>query len=282
MKYLLASILCSFYALSAQWATISSDKAVIYSDQQMTSEIGFIKRGVKVRVGEVPRNRGSLLPIVVNKKIAYIKVKDLKSSKEEKLVVSATARRREIKKKSKEQSRLGLAYSRFLLSIEDIEDSTVSDDYAFNGGALKGYLKNNYSALTYSAEIEYSVASDEEELNEFQMYTFAFDVLYRVIDFDNLSLSVLAGAVLVPLAQYTYDGENNQSFTSNSSGLGGTVGAELFLGLDESIGLHGNLKYRYLEIFEFDVPENERLGFESKYNPTFSGVSFQAALTYVF
>jgi hypothetical protein len=278
MKLLYFFILLSSYSYAAQWATVSADKAVIYSDQQMTSAIGFIKRGKKVRVGEVARNKGSLLPIIVDKKIAYIRIIDLKSAKEEKLVTSATARRKDIQQNKKSQSRLGLSYSRFMLQMENIEDSASTDNYAFNGGALKGYLNKKKSRVSYAAEIEYALASDENDKNVFEMYSFNFDVMYRIINFDNLSFSVLLGGVLVPLSQYTYD----DLFTQNSSGLGGVAGAEVFLGLKEGLGIHANLKYKYIEMFGYDVPKNEDLGLASTYDPTFSGVSFQASLTYAF
>lgn len=278
MKSLIIIILITTYAFSAQWATVQADKAIIYSDQQMTSAIGFIKRGTRVRVGEVARNKGSLLPIIIEDKIAYIKIVDIKSSKDEKLVTSATARRRKINKDNRKRSRIGLSYNRYMLQLENIADTTDTDDYAFNGGALKGYMTKNKSRVSYAAEIGYSKASDESDTNVFEYYNFNFDIMYRIIDFDNLSLSLSMGGVLIPLAQYTYD----DLFTQNSSGLGATTGVELFLGLKNSIGIHTNLRYQYIEMFGFDVPKNEELGFNSTYDPTFSGVSIQTSLTYAF
>jgi hypothetical protein len=271
-------LLTSTWVISAQWATVQADKAVVYSDQQMTSEIGYIKRGKRVRVGEVARNKGSLLPIIIDEKIAYIKIVDIKSAKDEKLVTSATARKRKIKKDKLKESRLGLSYNRYMLQLENIEDSTETNSFAFNGGALKGYLKKRNERVAYAAEIGYSIAADENDLNVFEYYNFNFDILYRIVDFDNLSFSILFGGILVPLAQYSYD----DLFTQNSSGLGASAGAELFLGLKDSLGIHANLRYQYIEVFGFDIPKSENLGLDSTYDPTFSGVSFQTSITYVF
>ena len=40
-------------AYAARWASVTADKAEIYSDIEMTSVIGYIRKGKKVRVGEV-------------------------------------------------------------------------------------------------------------------------------------------------------------------------------------------------------------------------------------
>ncbi len=43
----------------------------------MSTPIGFIRRGKRIRVGEVPKKRGTLLPIIVSGRIGYIPIKHL-------------------------------------------------------------------------------------------------------------------------------------------------------------------------------------------------------------
>lgn len=278
MTYVLILVMnCAF---AAQWAIVSKDKATIYSDQQMTSEIGYVKRGKKIRVGEVARSRGTLLPVVVNKKIAYIKISDIKTDTDEKLIVSATARKRERVIKSKKESRLGLSYTRFLTDIEALE-SNESNEFTFNGGALKGYMKENFARTSYSAEIGYMRSIDEEVKNEFEIYYLNFDIMFRLIDFDNLQLSVFTGVSLIPVAQYSYD----NLFTTNSAGYGGYGGAELYLGLNNSFGLHARAQYTYIDFVGYKIPKNEFVtdnGVEATYDPNLSGVSLIGAITYQF
>lgn len=69
-------------ALAAQDAIIRSRQAIIYSDLEKTSPIGYVKRGRKVKVGEIPRAKGTVLPIVVSGRICYIKITDLYLRKE--------------------------------------------------------------------------------------------------------------------------------------------------------------------------------------------------------
>ena len=67
---------------AAQYAVVSSKKAVIFSDVSLESPIGYINRGKKIKVGEVKRRHGTILPVVVSGRVAYIQVKDLNLEKE--------------------------------------------------------------------------------------------------------------------------------------------------------------------------------------------------------
>jgi len=64
-------------AFAAREAVVIAKKAMVYSDINLTSAIGFLRQGKKIAVGEVKRNRGEVVPIVVNNRIAYLRVKDL-------------------------------------------------------------------------------------------------------------------------------------------------------------------------------------------------------------
>ncbi|MBL7665707.1 MAG: hypothetical protein JNM93_11290 [Bacteriovoracaceae bacterium] len=60
-----------------QWAIVITDKAIIYADPERTSPIGYIAKGKKFKVGQVPRNEGTMLPLVVSGRITYINIKDV-------------------------------------------------------------------------------------------------------------------------------------------------------------------------------------------------------------
>ena len=69
--------LLSNYLWASQDAVIKPEKAIVYADSQLTSPIGFIRRGTEVIVGDKLLKNGSLLRIIVSGKIAFIKVNDL-------------------------------------------------------------------------------------------------------------------------------------------------------------------------------------------------------------
>ncbi len=64
----------TFTVKAAQLAIITQDKAIIYSDPQLTSPIGYIREGKRIYVGKVKRKHGTILPIAINGKVAWIKV----------------------------------------------------------------------------------------------------------------------------------------------------------------------------------------------------------------
>lgn len=66
---------CNIFAI--QYAVIQKYKAKVYADKELTSPIGYISKGKKVKVGEVLREYGTVLPIAISGRIAYIKVDDL-------------------------------------------------------------------------------------------------------------------------------------------------------------------------------------------------------------
>lgn len=69
--------------LAAQVGIVTSNKAVIYADIEMQSPIGFVKKGKQIAVGNVKRRRGEILPVVVNGKIGWVRVSDLRLPDEE-------------------------------------------------------------------------------------------------------------------------------------------------------------------------------------------------------
>ena len=62
---------------AAQVAIVQVPKAILYSDQNLKSPIGFVRRGQQLWVGDVKRRRGTILPVAVNGQIAWIRLIDL-------------------------------------------------------------------------------------------------------------------------------------------------------------------------------------------------------------
>lgn len=60
-----------------QIAYIKESRALIYADHELKVPIGYLSKGKKIRVGEVKRNGGKSLPLVLSGKIVYIQVDDL-------------------------------------------------------------------------------------------------------------------------------------------------------------------------------------------------------------
>lgn len=65
------------FSYAAQFAVIKSDKAIIYSSTDLDTPIGYTTRGKIIRVGSVPKKRGTIIPILLKGQIGYIKIKNI-------------------------------------------------------------------------------------------------------------------------------------------------------------------------------------------------------------
>jgi len=66
---------------AAQKVTVSTSRAIIYADKELTLPLGYVSMGKELVVGEVTRRGGQILPLIVSGKVAYIKVDDISFSK---------------------------------------------------------------------------------------------------------------------------------------------------------------------------------------------------------
>ncbi len=278
MKYilvLLSIISCNVFA--AKWATVTSKKAIIYADREMTSSIGYIKKGKRVRVGEKTRRGGKLLPIVVRKKIAYIKVSDINSSVKLTQLESASQRIKDVQIKS-DETRISAFYSGYasLISIKQSE-SFANDTYEdslfyFNGFGVRGYLSKSNSKKTWRMSLE--SASTLTEKNKISFIALTPEISFDFIEFTNYSFRGYIGLPIVPFAQYSYDG----LFTVNGYGLGASAGAEMEFKLKNSFGLHFDAGYQFLKLF-YRLPSDAGI---DEFNPVFNGARFSAAISYAY
>jgi len=144
MLFLYSKILIIFSFListslvfAAQWATITKEKAVIYADQELTAPIGYIRRGKKIRVGEIARSYGKIIPVVVNGKVTYIKIQDIGLSGELAILETPTERIQNKAREKNHENLIALTYNGMATTFETADgDETVF----FNGAGIRGYI----------------------------------------------------------------------------------------------------------------------------------------------
>jgi hypothetical protein len=119
-------------ANAAQIGLVIAPKAIVYADQQLTTPIGYIKNGKKVKVGEVKRQKGTVLPIIISGRVAFIKTMDIALQ--------------EIK---------GIEHKGHRVSEHDIEENFKRDSDKLN--------ENNFLFVSLSNQ---SLGSNWQEVNE--------------------------------------------------------------------------------------------------------------------
>lgn len=264
----------SLNASAAQWAKVTSEKAVIYADQQKSASIGFVSKGKKVRVGEVLRHHGELLPIVINGRIAYIKIEDLNLSQSEELLASPAQR---IVKKATEKTserRFALSYNGMASSIQTT--SAESETLFFNGGGIRGYITDLKKRRSWRLGIDLISATFENEDYTLDISSISAEYAINAIQTEYYDLQLYAGGSAIPYTQYA----RASDFKENGYGAGASVGIEMIFKSFGDVGLHIDGNYQYTQlIFPLNEAVKSDLGVD-KFEPSLNGLKFSAALSF--
>ena len=78
---LTTALLFPVLARAVESAVISTDKAIIYADDDLATPIGFLRRGKNIIVGSNPLKRGVIYTVILPGRIAYVQAKDLRIEK---------------------------------------------------------------------------------------------------------------------------------------------------------------------------------------------------------
>jgi|GEM_PF-5623784 len=273
MVILVSFLVCILSQLSfaSQEAIVRSEKAIIYSDERCTSPIGFLSLGKKIKIGDIPRNKGRSRSLVINKKIVYIREIDLSFDD-----LSGSSRFELQRFKEIEQQRsqkyYGLSYLAGSMSFSQVSSYVQSKSINYNGVGFNFHTDINKS-WGFNFQADYLIA--EKASDKFKFIDLAFHVPYLIVNQEFFRLSFGPTVVGVPFAQYGY----MNKFRTNSGGFGGGLQSGISFNLFSSLRL--SLYYDYLikKIGKFDTPEEN--GFK-EFAPWVKQTGIRASLLYTF
>lgn len=268
-------------AHGAQWAIVKAQKAIVYADAQMSAPIGYLRKGKKIRVGEVEKNKGRVLPTVYLGKLVYLRRADLETAQDLALIESATERVAELDKKGKRESRVGVALSGFSASSDSFNSVKGSDDDSnslfITGAGLYGFTKEGAEKRALKLKLEYFSASREEVGLSYALISTG--AAYELIGSEYFSLFAQGAIALSPYAQYEVD----SLFKVNGYGAGFDGGLEAIFRFGGPLALHLEAKYQYLKFFGFNLPDStSEYAIEQEFSPALTGPSLSASLSYAF
>jgi hypothetical protein len=237
--------------LAAQDAIVISEEAVIYSDLQMTSPVGYVAKGKKIRVGDIPRNNAQLYPIVVAGRIGYIRVLDVSTEKEriDAPVLTAERFRKTIKKTP--ESKFSFSYLNFssIINATKVNDETKNGDLlSWNGISAKGEaLIFNKTEIQFV--VNYLTTSTNDE--SYKILEVGTGATYRFLSTKRFLAKLEAQFLGIPYSSYSIGND----FRINSYGFsfGGGPNLTYFFKSGAGIELFGHL-YR-TQLLGFDLPE---------------------------
>ncbi len=282
LKFFKSALFLCLYCGSlsaAQWARVSSPKAVLFADPAMSSPIGYFKKGQKIRVGEVPRNKGRVLPTVYKKKIVYVRIVDLETSKDLRLIRTATERMkdREVKEAMRE-TRLGIGaavYGASASSFNSVGEKKESESLFLGGVGLNGASYNLERDYHYIVNMEYLSGSKAKA--HLSLILMGIGASYELIKLDHFRLGAYAAFEAAPWAQYEVD----SLFKVNGYGLGASSGLEGDLRITKKWSFSAFAGYRYLKLLGFNLPgATSEYKIQDDFSPSLHGLALSGALSY--
>lgn len=253
MKFILSALLLLFsFALNAgQNGLVIVDRAIIYADVEMKHPIGYLGKWKSVRVGNIARNGGRVLPVTVSKnKIAYMNVKDLSFGRNVETIQAMFNRfNSDINSKKPKKDHFQITSNTFLGSadINDENFGTNSVNTYFYGFGFEYDIFYSASLSWYwSIAYEVSKAGDGVEL------TNAIGRLggkYRFFRYRDLTFSLSANIGFSPFTNITteYFSSNGLNFTQSS-------GLESYIPINNYMDFTIFAGYEVQKIIGLDLP----------------------------
>lgn len=260
--------------LASQEAIVVADSAVIYSDVEMTSPVGYIKRGKKVKIGEVARNKNQVYPIVVSGKVAYIRRIDISTEKEainsENLVAERFQRSTQVQR----HQRYSFSYYNFMSKVDmdskhnggiRDQDDLVWQGYSFKGDAQ---VKGRWSVVGL---FNFMVATQREE--QFRVFEVGLGGSFRIIEVGRFDLKAETMVIGIPFSSYAVGSD----FRVNGYGYGMGGGGNASFRFSENWGVEAYAGIYSISIFNYDAPEPY-----TDMAPSFIGTRYGLGLNYTF
>lgn len=258
---------------AAQTAMVLADRAIIYSDKEMTSPIGYVSRGKKLKVGDIPRNRAQVYPIVVSGKVAFIRVIDVTTEKESMDSTRLSAERFQKSTRKEYKSKFVVSYLTFLSQISlDKSNSTLADGDAlqWHGVSLKG------EALLWKSwdlQIMFNFLQAIKDKETFRIFELGAGGAYRLVNSKKFLLRLEGQLLAIPFSNYSYGGD----FRVNGYGVTTGAGVNANYYFDENWSLEGSLGLFYTKTFGYDAPAPY-----STIEPSFMGTRAALGLSYTY
>lgn len=267
---------------AAQEGIVIVEKAVIYADKTMTAPVGYITKGKKVTIGEVPRNKAQLYPIVVSGKIAYIRVIDINTEIDHLDTNRLVAERFiQISRKKVEASySISLFTYPTQISLDKSPDELKNKDaFVWNGFQVKGITR---SSTSWDLGIVIGYAEGKENIEAFRMIELGPEFSYRIYTGDFFIFRWQNQILAVPFSTYSLGSIARVNGYGFSTGTG--LNANWVFG--DKFGLEAYGGFYYTKLFSFDLPDPSQAGTTNPkqitLNPSFVGTRIGIGMTYQF
>lgn len=271
-----ALFLSSFFCQNLwaiQDALVVSERAVIYADEQMSAPVGFIRKGKKIKVGDISRNRAQVYPIIVSGKIAYIRVIDVTTQTESVDSTRLVAERFQKGTIQEYKSNYSLSFFNYStqISLDKPNDKLKDNDpVTWYGAGIRGGVQ--YTPR-WDLDLMLNVLNGKAERETFRMVEFGVGMAARIIDQNRFQLRLLFQGLIVPFASYAV----GDVFRVNGYGFTTGAGLSATYRMGKSWGLEAFGGVYYTKLSGFNPPDPYH-----EIAPSFVGNRLGLALNYQF
>ncbi len=258
-SFLIAVVVFLFanFSHASQDGVVTSKKAIVYSDLEMTSPVGFVKKGQIIKVGEIARNKGQVYPIIISGKIAYIKVTDISVQRESMDSKKLVAERFKENTKDTEDSKYSLSYLDYSTQMKLPKDNgnlQDKDSLTFTGVSVKGEKTIKHH---WDMQVLFNYMVGTEGVEKFKIFELGGGAGFRLFDYKRFIFEWETQAMAIPYSSYALKNGSNNREEFRVNGYGYTVGTGLSAatrfgrhwGVEASAGMY------YTRITGFRVPK---------------------------
>lgn len=277
-------IFCS-QVLGSQVAVINVPKAVIFSDQKLTTAIGYISYGKKIKVGEVEKKDGTILPVIVSGRVAYIQIKDISilnglygginTPKITEHDVELTFQTDQDKLSENNYFSVSLGQAGAGEAWQEYSSEFGEESTTFSVLALQMEHRAPFREMSWGFGLTYFSASNEDLAAK--SLAIEANLYYSLFNFRYMSISAFGGLLFSGDFQVTQGGGEQKS---NGVLYGYSFGGVARILPYSKLGAFGGISVRNIKVTELEVIETEsgsEISIES-----LSGVSVFAGISYKF
>ena len=256
-----------------QSAMVIADRAVIYADEQMSAPLGFIRKGKKIKVGEVARNRAQVYPIIVSGKMAYVRVIDLSTETESVESGKLVAERFQKNTEAEHKTNYTLNFFNFSSQVTlDKENADLKNKAALNwfGVGIRGGAQVSPS---WDFDLMANFLNGKADKEVFRVVEFGVGGSARLYEQNRFKLRYFAQLIAVPFATYAL----GSVFRVNGYGYSAGTGFNMTYRLGKNVGIEGFGGFYYMKLSGLDAPKPY-----NSIDPTFIGSRLGLGLNYQF
>lgn len=235
---------------ASQDALVMVERAVIYADESMSAPIGYIKKGKRIKVGDIPRNKAQVYPIIVSGRVAYIKVLDVSTEKES--VESDRLVAERFQKVTTQKFKSYVSASGLIFSSQiglDAQNDQLADKDAFTwtGISLRGGVMTS-SRWEFEFLINYLTGEEGDE--GFRAVEIGMGGALRIFEKSRFIARIHAELLAIPYASYSL----GELFRINGSGYSTGAGVSVSYQFTEHWGLSAYGGLHYMKLMSFEPP----------------------------